>query len=88
MGYGVISIQKDQLSYDKSDRMFTVEASDMRTWPRMAPTQLHVRNDITEKVQLFVLKDIDTYGPEEDQEIAGWRYFCPSMNIRLLIIND
>jgi hypothetical protein len=85
-----MSIQKDQLTYDKDSRTFTAELSDTRlqSWDRGIFIPFMLWNEETNKFRVFNPLSVDWTGSVNDREIAGWRFHNKSHDLDLLLIND
>jgi len=82
-----ISIQKNNVSFNKDRKTFTCEISEVGNnfFPSRYKT-VKLKNEKTGNFSTFNFWKIDYQGSMEDREIAGWWY--KNDEYKLLIIND
>jgi hypothetical protein len=82
-------------SYNKEDRTFAFESSDLdfsaRFWNGLNPKvtdRIEILNPITGVSKAFEFVETMWMGSKEDREVGGWEYFNKDLKVNLIIFND
>jgi len=83
-----IDIKKYGVSYEKRNKTFSVEVSQLKGLSGALQNNVILYNPDTKGQMEFKIDGVDKYGSDEDEEIAGWRFKSRDGKYHLLIIND